>query len=293
MTIEFAEVNGIKMRYKEIANKEREVMVLLHFGGASLASWNGVVPYFEKHYHLLIPDLRGHGLTEQPEKDYHVDTMAKDIAELMEQKGLKKAHIIGSSLGADVALALGANHQERVSSLSLDGGFYDMVGENSKDQIKTEEEIKKAKQKLKKNILSREKKYYKSKEELVEAQKTNWEKHFPWNEHIREAIVDDLVKTDKGYTNAQTQETVWKYCEPLYDFFVMDYYKRIEVPVLIMPDEKEMESEIVKKNIETIKKILQYSKVVLIPGSVHAYTSMIKSKEFAETVLTFLKEIRK
>lgn len=293
MAIKFTKVNGIKMRYKEIPNEGKEAMVLLHYGGATLAIWNSVIPYFKKDYHLLLADLRGHGFTEAPEKDYHPEVMAEDIAALMEKVGIRKAHIIGSSLGVDAALPLAAKYPEKVLSLSLDGGFYDMAGPYSRDQNLTEEQITKAKKELKDRILGNERTYYNSKEELIEARIKSWEKVIPISKPVREAIEDNVVEREDGkFTTNPTNETIWKYCEPLFDYFIMDYYKKINAPTLILPDEKEMESEIVRKNLEQIKELLDHVKVVVIPGSVHPDTSMIKTEEYTKTVLDFLKEIK-
>jgi pimeloyl-ACP methyl ester carboxylesterase len=61
-----------------------QAIIFLHFGGANLMMWQRAVPYFQDRYRLVIPDLRGHGKSSQPLTDYGMDTMAGDIAGLMD-----------------------------------------------------------------------------------------------------------------------------------------------------------------------------------------------------------------
>ena len=72
------------------------------------------VPYFQEQYHLLLVDLRGHGKSDAPQSGYHMDDMAVDVVGMMEQLHLERAHIVGSSLGAEVGLSLAANYSEKM-----------------------------------------------------------------------------------------------------------------------------------------------------------------------------------
>ena len=59
-----------------------------------------------------------------------------------------------------------------------------------------------------------------------------------------------------------------------------------------MPDETESDNEIVKRNLKKYAINLPYHKIVTLEGSVHAFTCMIKPKEFAKEVLKFFKEVK-
>ena len=118
---------GIELQVRDYGG-EREPIIFLHFSGANLMMWQRVVPYFQERYRVILVDLRGHGKSDAPEGGYHMDIMAQDLIGVMNHLGIEKAHILGSSLGAEVGLSLAANHADRVISLILDGAMNSEFG---------------------------------------------------------------------------------------------------------------------------------------------------------------------
>jgi len=170
MDTKMTKVNGINIRYLDIPNEGKETIVLLPYGGALIGMWNGVIPYLKNDYRIVALDQRCHGFSDKPD-ECHIDDMANDLAALMDQLGIDKALIAGSSLGADTAISLAANYSEKVLAMVLDGGFYDIVGPDSKDQILTDEDIEKARSKLKEIILKNPVKLYDSREECLQTKR--------------------------------------------------------------------------------------------------------------------------
>ncbi len=140
------------MREKRIKTNQIELQIVdneeagpaiffLHFSGANLMMWSQVIPFFQDKYRLILVDLRGHGKSDKPETGYHMDVMAADIVGVMETLRLEHAHIIGSSMGAEVGLSLAANYPDKVLSLVCDGALSSEYGpygtwEGSKDDFK-------------------------------------------------------------------------------------------------------------------------------------------------------------
>ncbi len=120
-------VNQIELQIREY-KQEGDAIIFLHFSGANLMMWQRVVPYFQDRYRLILVDLRGHGKSDRPETGYHVDEMARDVVGIMEHLKLERAHIVGSSLGAEVGLSLAANYPEKVISLVCDGALSSEYG---------------------------------------------------------------------------------------------------------------------------------------------------------------------
>lgn len=97
----FIEIEGNKIRYLE-AGHSKNTLVLVHGLGASAERWAKTIPYFEKDYHLIIPDLIGFGHSDKPIVDYTTDFFSNFLQQFLETAGIDTPHIIGSSLGGQV-----------------------------------------------------------------------------------------------------------------------------------------------------------------------------------------------
>jgi 2-succinyl-6-hydroxy-2,4-cyclohexadiene-1-carboxylate synthase len=128
----FMKENRVKVEQIELQVRDYghagEAIIFLHFSGANLMMWKRVVPYFQDQFRVILVDLRGHGKSDAPEVGYHMDVMARDVIGIMDHLQIEKAHILGSSLGAEVGLSLAANYPERVISLILDGAMNSEYG---------------------------------------------------------------------------------------------------------------------------------------------------------------------
>ncbi|WP_332369616.1 alpha/beta hydrolase [Spirosoma telluris] len=64
-------------------------------------------------------DLRGHGDSEAPATGYSVSTMADDVMEILNTKGVRDFVLIGHSMGGKVALSLASQQPDGLQSLIL------------------------------------------------------------------------------------------------------------------------------------------------------------------------------
>ncbi len=294
MNTKMTKVNGINIRYLDIPNEGKETIVLLPYGGALIGMWNGVIHYLKNDYRIVALDQRCHGFSDKPD-ECHIDDMANDLAALMDQLGIDKAFIAGSSLGADTAISLAANYSEKVIAMVLDGGFYDIVGPDSKDQILTDEDIEKARSKLKEIVLKNPVKLYDSREECLQTIKEGWEKEgVKWSEILRLQAEDEIFETEDGKFRTPSEgKTTWNFIWPLYEVRFQEYFDKITCPVLWLPDEAEAPHEIVQRNLKKWTKNLRHHKIVTIKGSVHAYTPVLEPEAFSKETLTFIEEVKK
>ncbi len=85
---------------------------------------------FQKNYTCYLPDFRGHGRTRSESLEWNTPQLAEDIISFMDTLKIAKAHFIGYSLGANVALYCAVNHPLRMATLTTIGtsGFADPVG---------------------------------------------------------------------------------------------------------------------------------------------------------------------
>jgi pimeloyl-ACP methyl ester carboxylesterase len=118
----FFDSNGVRIRY-QVWGQGRPV-ILIHGFGETLESWQrgGVVRTLSPHFQVIAMDLRGHGRSGKPhdQKSYGAE-LAGDLVRLLRHLGTTKAHIVGYSMGALVALDLAVLHQEHAFSIVLGG----------------------------------------------------------------------------------------------------------------------------------------------------------------------------
>jgi 3-oxoadipate enol-lactonase len=115
--MEFAEINGAGMRF-ELSGAGERTIVLVHEMGGSLESWDGVAPLFAKSRQVLRYDFRGSGLSQKVRGALSIDTMADDIAALLDHTGIAgKVALAGIAVGGGVALHFAARHPQRASAV--------------------------------------------------------------------------------------------------------------------------------------------------------------------------------
>lgn len=101
---------------------EGDPLVLIAGTGISLAPWRVFqVPEFSKHYEVLIYDHRGLGRSDKPDMHYTTRLFGRDCAGLMDALGIKKAHVLGHSMGGRVAQWLALDYPQKIRSLVLSG----------------------------------------------------------------------------------------------------------------------------------------------------------------------------
>jgi 3-oxoadipate enol-lactonase len=115
--MDFREINGVGLRY-ELSGQGERTLVLVHEMGGSLESWDDVVPRFANSRRVLRYDTRGAGLSQKIRGELHIDTMADDIAALLDVLGIKgKVALAGIAVGGAIALHFAARYPERASAV--------------------------------------------------------------------------------------------------------------------------------------------------------------------------------
>jgi pimeloyl-ACP methyl ester carboxylesterase len=110
----YADFNGVKIRY--IDRGKGEPIVLLHGGTSNLESWvrTGVVQNLEKDFRVIAFDARGAGKSDKPrDPSAYGRQQALDVVRLLDALQIKRAHIVGFSLGGSTVAQLLTLHPER------------------------------------------------------------------------------------------------------------------------------------------------------------------------------------
>jgi pimeloyl-ACP methyl ester carboxylesterase len=112
-------VNGINIHYLQLGQGSEDI-VMVHGLAANLAFWYmKIAPLLAKDYKITVFDLRGHGLSEMPDSGYTTRDMAEDLSCLIDEIGIKKAHLVGHSLGGAICLHHVILHPGQVKTLTL------------------------------------------------------------------------------------------------------------------------------------------------------------------------------
>jgi pyruvate dehydrogenase E2 component (dihydrolipoamide acetyltransferase) len=100
-------------------------MVFLHGFSVNLACFAKIYPHFIKNHRVVALDYPGYYLSEKKEQTYDISFMARSVAELIEKLNLKKAVLVGSSMGGAVAVETALARPDLVGGLVLaaPGGF--------------------------------------------------------------------------------------------------------------------------------------------------------------------------
>ena len=108
----------LRLHYTDWGNPDAPPMILIHGGRDHCRNWDWVAEHFHDDYHIIAPDLRGHGDSEwMVGGSYNQIDYVYDIAQLLHQKQMSPVTVIGHSLGGSIALLYTALHPAKVSKL--------------------------------------------------------------------------------------------------------------------------------------------------------------------------------
>jgi pimeloyl-ACP methyl ester carboxylesterase len=112
------DVNGIAIHYQQRGDGPDLVMV--HGLATSLAFWwTPAALAVRAGFRVTTFDLRGHGRSATPASGYTVPDLAADLAGLVDLLGMDRIHLVGHSLGGEIAASVAVARPQRVSSLTL------------------------------------------------------------------------------------------------------------------------------------------------------------------------------
>lgn len=94
-------------------------VVLLHGFCENSSLWSDLVSRLSPSYHLIAPDLPGHGKSALPEKLSSLNQVATMVRQFLEQQGIAQFTVIGHSLGGYVGLAMLDLFPESINALGL------------------------------------------------------------------------------------------------------------------------------------------------------------------------------
>jgi pimeloyl-ACP methyl ester carboxylesterase len=108
-----ASINGTEIHYDE--HGAGPAVMLIHGLGSSGADWAFQLPALRPHFRLIVPDLRGAGLSGKPAGPFSIQQFADDLWALLAHLGIQQVDLVGFSLGGAVALEMALQQPSQVA----------------------------------------------------------------------------------------------------------------------------------------------------------------------------------
>jgi pimeloyl-ACP methyl ester carboxylesterase len=117
---DFAQLDEVRLHYVEAG--EGPLVVLLHGFPEFWFGWRSQLDGLAAAgFRVVAPDMRGYNLSAKPEgvRAYDLDPLARDIRDLIRERGGQRACVAGHDWGGGVAWATAMNHPEAVARLAI------------------------------------------------------------------------------------------------------------------------------------------------------------------------------
>jgi pimeloyl-ACP methyl ester carboxylesterase len=125
----FADVDGVRIFYREAGKPEKPVLLLLHGFPSSSHMFRDLIPQLSDRFHIVAPDLPGFGQSDMPDRKtfaYTFDHIAHVIGRFTEAIGLERFAIYVFDYGAPTGFRIAMDHPERITGIiSQNGNAYE------------------------------------------------------------------------------------------------------------------------------------------------------------------------
>jgi pimeloyl-ACP methyl ester carboxylesterase len=108
----------LKLHFWDWGNNEKPNLIFVHGGMDHARSWDRIIEAFQDDFHILAPDLRGHGDSSWASGAmYSIAEYLLDLSALLDIAGKFPVYLVGHSLGAAIVLQYAGIYPDRVKRL--------------------------------------------------------------------------------------------------------------------------------------------------------------------------------
>jgi pimeloyl-ACP methyl ester carboxylesterase len=111
--------DGARIHYHRTGGDKPPVVLFHGFSDNGLC-WTRVAQVLQEHYDVIMPDARGHGLSEAPEGEYTARVHAADLAALIQALDLERPALMGHSMGGSTVANTAAFYPNLVACAILE-----------------------------------------------------------------------------------------------------------------------------------------------------------------------------
>lgn len=118
-SLEMRTLHGHEVAVRVGGDPTAPVVLLVHGMAGSSTTWREVMPRLAERFHVIAPDLLGHGRSDKPAGDYSLGAHASLLRDLLAHLGIDRVTIVGQSLGGGVAMQFAYQYPEACERLVL------------------------------------------------------------------------------------------------------------------------------------------------------------------------------
>src|SRR5438132_1528114 len=126
----FTTLDGARIHYVNYG-KGSEALVLIHGWTMNLDSWRDQVSDFAKRNRVIVIELPGHGQSDKPQITYSMDLFARAVDAVMRDAKVKRAVLVGHSMGTPVARQFYRKYPEKTLAIVIVDGSLRPLGDRA------------------------------------------------------------------------------------------------------------------------------------------------------------------
>jgi 3-oxoadipate enol-lactonase len=111
--------DGTKIAWSTHGPDQAPAVVMMHSLGSNRMMWRPQIAALETRFRVIAIDTRGHGSSDAPPGPYRLEHLGRDVLNVANDAGADSFHVVGLSLGGQMAMWLAMNAPERVLSAVL------------------------------------------------------------------------------------------------------------------------------------------------------------------------------
>ena len=120
MNYKYADVDGLKVFYREAGDPKNPAMVLLHGFPSSSHMYRNLMAELADKFYLIAPDYPGFGNTDAPSPDkfsYTFDKLSEVVEKLLVSLGVKKFTMFIQDYGSPVGFRIAVRHPDWIEGI--------------------------------------------------------------------------------------------------------------------------------------------------------------------------------
>ena len=111
----FVDVNGVRLHYLQWGDGA-PTLVIMHANSHCGGLWGPVATELADRYRVIAMDLRGHGLSDKPDRGYDWGTLRDDLVATLEALDLRGVVLVGHSRGGGASILAACKAPQRIAA---------------------------------------------------------------------------------------------------------------------------------------------------------------------------------